>query len=72
MIRWFFRTFFPRTYVAMEAESREWIVHCPKCGHEVSVWDIGGIRYKAAGEPVWRRRCLGCGEVANLKVRRRA
>jgi hypothetical protein len=37
------------TFAAMEAESKQWKVNCPACGHERSIWDMGGIRYKAAG-----------------------
>ena len=42
---------------AMEAESRDWMMQCP-CGHEISVWDIGGIRYKA--KSVGKRSLLRC------------
>jgi endogenous inhibitor of DNA gyrase (YacG/DUF329 family) len=41
----------------MEAESRAWMARCPDCGTERSVWDMGGIRWKAAGKP---RRLLKC------------
>jgi hypothetical protein len=49
----------------MEAESRQWLVRCMTCGHETNVWDMGGVRYKAAGssralmfcKPCGRRRC---------------
>lgn len=53
---------------AMEAESRAWMVQCPKCGAERSVWDMGGIRYKAKGSSRWYRRCPSCGKRAWLKV----
>lgn len=51
----------PRSWAAsMEAESRTWIMKCPACGRETSIWDMGGIRFKAAGKP-WRwGRCIGC------------
>jgi len=71
-MRWFIRTFFPGLFQRMRAESESWIMKCSKCGHELSVWDAGGIRYKARGQPSWRRRCTGCGEVSWLKVFRRA
>jgi hypothetical protein len=45
---------------AMEAESRAWRMRCP-CGREISVWDAGGIRYKAAGNPKRRFPCPHCG-----------
>jgi hypothetical protein len=31
----------------MEAESRTWLIQWPRCGYERSVWDSGGIMYKA-------------------------
>jgi DNA-directed RNA polymerase subunit RPC12/RpoP len=47
---------------AMEAESRAWMVQCPHCGFERSVWDTGGIRYKAAGTSRNYMRCPSCGK----------
>ena len=47
---------------AMEAESRAWMVSCPHCGFERSVWDTGGIRYKAAGTSRRYMRCTSCGK----------
>lgn len=45
---------------SMEAESRQWMLQC-KCGREISVWDAGGVRWKASGEP-WRWfPCPKCG-----------
>lgn len=54
---WFLRLLGPEGAVAAEAESRAWLVTCPHCGFSRSVWDMGGVRYKAAGTP---RRLLGC------------
>lgn len=51
----------PGTARAMEEESRRWMMRCP-CGAEISVWDAGGLRYKAAGSPKQRRTCATCGE----------
>jgi hypothetical protein len=49
-----------RTAVAMEQESRRWRLTCPQCGAASSVWDLGGLRYGAAGRP-WRQyRCPAC------------
>jgi hypothetical protein len=54
--------FLPRRWAeAIEAESRAWMMVCP-CGHEVSVWDAGGVRYKASGNPRRRALCPRCGE----------
>ena len=46
---------------SMEAESREWMCTCP-CGHSRSVWDMGGIRWKAAGNPRRGLNCPSCGQ----------
>lgn len=51
----------PRPWAAaIEAESRAWMMRCP-CGHETSVWEAGGVRFKAAGNPVYLARCPRCG-----------
>ena len=48
----------PRKWAAaMEAESRAWLARCEACRHERSIWELGGIRWKAAGNP---RRWLAC------------
>lgn len=51
----------PDRAAAMEAESRTWMVRCPYCGFERSVWETGGVRYKAAGTARQLRRCPRCG-----------
>ena len=52
----------PRRWAAsMEADSRAWHAVCPDCGRARSVWEMGGIRWKAAGRPRWLLRCDGCG-----------
>ena len=51
----------PRSWAAgMEAESRAWMARCATCGEERSVWELGGIRWKAAGTPRRRLWCLRC------------
>jgi hypothetical protein len=45
----------------MRAESLSWMVQCT-CGFERSVWELGGIRWKAAGNPRWQRQCPHCGQ----------
>jgi phage FluMu protein Com len=47
-----------------EAESRKWVATCPRCQSVNSVWDIGGIRYKAAGRPIKLVRCPNCGKIS--------
>lgn len=54
----------PSTAASMEAESRSWMVRCPYCGHERSVWEMGGVRYKAAGKSRQLRRCPQCKRLA--------
>lgn len=49
------------TFAAMEAESRLWMAQCP-CGHGRSVWEMGGIRYKASGQSRVRAKCPQCGQ----------
>jgi hypothetical protein len=44
----------------MEKESRSWMVQCSNCKYERSVWEMGGIRWKAAGNPRVYRRCINC------------
>lgn len=58
----------PTLLQRIEAESRTWLMQCQKCGHEISVWEAGGMRYKALG-PVWRLgRCVNCQRVGMMKV----
>jgi hypothetical protein len=62
VIQKFFVTIFPRAWAEeMEAESRTWMIRCT-CGYEKSVWDSGGIRWKARGNPRRFRRCSNCGQ----------
>lgn len=53
----------PRSWTtAMEAESRAWMVRCRACGYERSIWDLGGIRWKATGSKLTWSRCANCGK----------
>ena len=48
----------PKKWAAsLESESRAWIIRCSSCGMERSIWEAGGIRWKAAGT---ERRYLSC------------
>lgn len=52
----------PESWAArMEAESRQWIMRCTTCDTEVSIWDAGGLRWKASGNPLRRSFCQSCG-----------
>ena len=44
----------------MKKESNSWKVQCPSCKYERSVWEMGGIRWKAAGNPKVLRECPNC------------
>jgi rRNA maturation endonuclease Nob1 len=58
----FARKFLPASWAAsMEKESREWMLRCQGCGAERSVWEMGGIRWKAAGNPTRLMHCGHCG-----------
>lgn len=46
----------------IETESRAWMLKCQNCGSEHSVWDAGGIRWKASGNPTRLVYCPQCQE----------
>lgn len=63
-MRGFIMWFMPaETKRKAEAESRQWIGRCKHCGADNSVWDIGGLRYGAAGRPTKLARCPKCRKV---------
>jgi uncharacterized OB-fold protein len=70
VLRWLLRRFSPALAAAVEAESRAWMIRCEKCGQEVSVWDSGGIRYRATrrAKPIVGK-CRACGETGLLRLR---
>jgi hypothetical protein len=52
----------PRSWgQAMEKDSRLWMMRCLTCGCERSIWDLGGIRYKAVGNKRKYYPCPKCG-----------
>ena len=62
LIQKFFMAIFPASWArSMEADSREWMMRC-RCGFERSIWDMGGIRWKARGTSRNYMRCQGCGK----------
>jgi DNA-directed RNA polymerase subunit M/transcription elongation factor TFIIS len=68
VIRNIFLRLMPGRAAEIEQQSRSWIVECPKCGHKVSVWDSGGIRYKARGKPRRYGRCVNCRQRSWLRL----
>ncbi|KQC14293.1 MAG: hypothetical protein APR63_14685 [Desulfuromonas sp. SDB] len=47
---------------SIQKESREWKVTC-ECGYSKSIWEYGGIRWKAKGEPKKLIKCPACGKM---------
>ncbi len=58
------------TFSKMESASKKWYFHC-ECGNECNIWEIGGIRYKAAGNPIKAARCPKCHKVAMRKLHKK-
>jgi ribosomal protein S27E len=54
------------TAAAMEAHSRAWLVICPHCGHERSIWELGGIRSRLL------LACPNCGKAGWHEVHKAA
>jgi hypothetical protein len=53
----------PKMRAEAESESRRWIAACPTCQSANSVWDVGGMRYKAAGKPIKLAQCPNCRKI---------
>lgn len=69
----FFKAILPKKWgEAMEAESRAWMMQCPSCKREISVWDAGGIRYKGAGSPRGLGYCSQCGKYTWIRIYKKA
>lgn len=64
-IMWFMSA---KTKAAAEADSRRWGFVCDKCGERSSIWDIGGIKYKAVGESINLVKCPKCGHMGMHKI----
>ncbi len=62
LIQRFFTAILPRSWAeSMRAESLSWMMQCT-CGFEQSIWEMGGIRWKAKGNPKRLMRCSKCGQ----------
>ena len=48
-------------------ESKLWKFTC-RCGKKSSIWDAGGVRYKASGKPHIRLKCPHCNQVSMMKI----
>jgi ribosomal protein S27E len=59
----FFKTILPKQWAHdMEMSSRQWMVKCPNCSKETSIWEMGGIRWGASGKSGTRIKCAQCGK----------
>ena len=59
----------PELFAAMQRESRLWKAQCPHCRADTTdIWTMGGVRYKAAGEPRRRARCPRCGQTGWQRI----
>ena len=59
-----------RGFDRLESESRLWKVICRRCGHSRDIWEIGGIRARAAGISSTLMRCPSCSERNWHQIRR--
>lgn len=60
-IQKFLLAIFPASWGrSMEASSRKWLMRCQNCKFEKSVWEWGGVRWKAAGNPERKLLCPNC------------
>jgi hypothetical protein len=61
-IQRFLTAILPRTWAEdMRNESLGWMLRCT-CGFERSIWETGGIRWKAKGRPKRLVACPHCGQ----------
>lgn len=73
-IQQFFTTLLPKRWAeSMKAESEMWKVRCLECGWTRSVWELGGLRWKAAsvGKRV-RVDCPDCQQPRWVTVKKEA
>jgi len=64
IIRWFTSK---ALFEKMEQDSKLWIFDC-ECGQTSSIWDIGGIKYKAKGYSRSLTKCPRCQKNAMRKI----
>ena len=59
-----------RAFEALRDGTREWLMEC-SCGHKADLWSVGGVRFKATGEPRQWTGCAACGKITWQKVRKK-
>jgi len=71
LIQRFFMAILPKSWADdMRKESQEWRIRCCSCGASKSVWDVGGIRWKAYGVKRTLVHCSHCGGFRAASVER--
>lgn len=59
-----------KAFAAVRDGTRLWLIECP-CGFKRDLWDVGGVRYKAVGEPRNYLSCPKCRKGTWHKVRKK-
>ena len=59
-----------KAFAAVRAGTKEWLAECP-CGNKRDLWNAGGVRYKATGEPRQLGHCPACGKSTIQKIRKK-
>ena len=60
-----------RIFEKVKNDTKQWLSEC-ECGYKRDIWDTGGIRYKAMGEPRHKSKCPICGEITWHKIRKKS
>ena len=53
---------------AIKKESKQWKFKCEHCNIKSSIWEAGGIRYKATAETTMTIKCPKCKKKTTSKV----
>lgn len=51
-----------------ERDSLMWLTECTRCGNISNFWELSGIRWRAAGQPLTRMRCIAGDRFAMQRV----
>ncbi len=59
-----------KAFAAVREGTKRWLLECP-CGFRRDLWDAGGVRYMAAGEPRRLAWCPGCRKATWHRLRKK-
>ena len=59
-----------RALEAVRQGTKLWLAECP-CGYKRDLWDSGGVRYKAAGNPLSLSYCPECDRNRMFLIRKK-